>query len=243
ADSGYQLTAQKVKDLTDPIDGLIIASPANPTGSIIPQAELSEIVAYCEQKGIRIVSDEIYDRITYTGAVASVSALTDKAAIINSFSKFYMMPGWRLGWALMPEALSSIAHAYMSNFFLTPPSLSQEAGLAAFSCTEELQAQVDVYARNRTQLLEALPAMGITDIAPPDGAFYIYGRVDQWTDDSRDFCMKLLEDTGVATASGVDFDPVDGHRFMRLSFAVQEHEVAEAADRLSAWLSQQPRIR
>lgn len=240
-DTGFQLTAEKIAALPSPVQGLIIASPANPTGSIIPKAELAKIVAVCAGRGIRIVSDEIYDRITYTGRASSVSMLTEDAAIVNSFSKYYMMPGWRLGWALMPKDKAADAHAYMSNFFLTPPSLSQAAGLAAFSCTEALDAQIEIYRRNRARLLEALPTFGITDIAPPDGAFYIYGRVDQWTDDSRELCMKLLEETGVATSSGVDFDPVDGRKFIRLSFAVTEDEVSEAVERLSAWFPNQPR--
>ena len=237
ATTGFRLTASMV-DAVDPAPaGLIVASPANPTGSVIPRAQLEAIVEVCMRKGIRIISDEIYNLISYEGAAASLCELTDTAAVVNSFSKFYAMPGWRLGWAVMPEELAPRAHAYMSNFFLTPPSLSQAAGLAALRATEELHRHVEVYRRNRARLLAALPELGLREIAPPDGAFYIYTRVDHLTDDSRSLCLGLLEDTGVATASGIDFDPEEGHRFMRFSFAVSEAELAEALERITPWFA------
>ena len=235
ASTRYQLTADMLAGLDPAPDGVIVASPANPTGSIIPSGEMEKIAAVCQERGIRIISDEIYIRLSYGEPAASMTQFTDDAFVVNSFSKFYLMPGWRLGWVVVPEAYRDRARAYMSNFFLTPPSLSQEAGLAAFSCTEELEAHLDVYARNRERLLAALPTLGISEMAPPDGAFYLYGRVDQLTEDSRELCLELLKDTGVATASGVDFDPVEGHRFMRFSFAVTEREVEDALERITPW--------
>jgi len=238
AGTGYQLTAEVIERLGPAPQGLIIASPANPTGSVISNDEMREIAAVCERKNIRIISDEIYARLSYVGPVASMTEFSANACIINSFSKFYAMPGWRLGWAVLPDDLAVRGHAYMSNFFLTPPSLSQAAGLVAMAGEEELGRHVEMYERNRAQLLEALPALGLSDIAPPDGAFYLYGRVDHLTDDSRDLCMQLLADTGVATASGVDFDPVDGKHFMRFSFAVDESALAEALERITPWFAQ-----
>jgi aspartate/methionine/tyrosine aminotransferase len=157
------------------------------------------------------------------------------ALIVNSFSKYYSMVAWRLGWLVAPDDLKDAAHARMSNFFLTPPSLSQHAALVAMDCTDELQGHVEVYRANRALLLDALPAMGLNSIAPPDGAFYIWADIGRLTGDSLGFCERLLRETGVATAPGVDFDPVDGRRFIRFSFAVSTAETREAIGRLTPW--------
>ncbi|MFM9935518.1 MAG: pyridoxal phosphate-dependent aminotransferase, partial [Novosphingobium sp.] len=161
------------------------------------------------------------------------------ALIVNSFSKYFSMPGWRLGWLTVPPADVKAARARMGNLFLTPPSLSQHAGLVALDCQEELDGHVLTYARNRDLLLAALPAMGLARIAPPDGAFYVYADIGHLTDDSMAFCMRLLEDTGVATAPGIDFDPEGGHRFMRFSFAVSTPQVEEAIARITPWFQAQ----
>jgi aspartate/methionine/tyrosine aminotransferase len=159
------------------------------------------------------------------------------ALVVNSFSKYFSMAGWRLGWLVVPPALIGAARARMGNLFLTPPSLAQHAGLVAFDCREELEGHVAAYARNRALLLDALPAMGLRRIAPPDGAFYIYADIGHLTEDSLGFCTDLLQDTGVATAPGIDFDPVDGRRFMRFSFAVSTDRVEQAIARLGRWLA------
>ena len=159
--------------------------------------------------------------------------------MINSFSKYYSMAGWRLGWLVVPPDLVGAARALMGNLFLTPPSLAQHAGLAAMDCREELEGHVRNYARNRALMLEALPGMGLTRIAPPDGAFYIYADLGHLTDDSLAFCEKMLRETGIATAPGIDFDPVNGNRFVRFSFAVSTAEVEEALARLGPWLAGQ----
>jgi aspartate/methionine/tyrosine aminotransferase len=159
--------------------------------------------------------------------------------VVNSFSKYFSMPGWRLGWLVVPEDLVDQARARMGNLFLTPPSLSQHAGLVALDCGEELDGHVRTYARNRDLLLAALPAMGLARIAPPDGAFYVYADVGHLTQDSMAFCIRLLEETGVATAPGIDFDPVDGHRFVRFSFAVSTPLVEEAIARMVPWFQAQ----
>jgi aspartate/methionine/tyrosine aminotransferase len=163
-----------------------------------------------------------------------------EAMIINSFSKYWSMAGWRLGWLLVPPRHVETARAYIGNLFLTPPSLSQHAGLVAMDCAEGLEGHVAVYRANRTRMLEALPSLGLRSIAPPDGAFYIWADIGHLTDDSVTFCELLLRDTGVATAPGVDFDPVDGHRFMRFSFAVSTAEVEEALRRMQPWFAARP---
>ena len=233
----FQITAAAIEALDPAPHGLILASPANPTGTIIPAEELAAIAAVCRRRGIRIVSDEIYHGLSYVGAARSTLQEEPEALIVNSFSKYFSMAGWRLGWLIVPPALIDAARARMGNLFLTPPSLAQHAGLVAFDCRDELEGHIRTYARNRELLLAALPALGLRRIAPPDGAFYIYADIGHLTDDSMDFCMRLLLDTGVATAPGVDFDPVDGHRFMRFSFAVSTDRVEEALRRIAPWFA------
>ena len=236
-DEHYQLTAAALAALDPAPTGVIIASPANPTGSIIPPEELAEIVAVCRQRGIVIVSDEIYHGLTYVGRTPSVLEFDPDAFVINSFSKYWSMAGWRLGWLLMPENHIEQARAYMGNLFLTPPSLSQHAGLVAMDQHEVLEGHIEVYRTNRALMLDALPALGLKSIAPPDGAFYIWADIGHLTDDSVAFCEQLLRDTGVATAPGVDFDPVEGHHFMRFSFAVSTAEVEDALSRIRPWFA------
>jgi aspartate/methionine/tyrosine aminotransferase len=236
---GYQITAAALAALDPAPDGVIIASPANPTGTVIAPEEMAAIAAVCRARGIRIVSDEIYQGITYGAPALSMLPFDGEAIVVNSFSKYFSMPGWRLGWLVAPPELVDQARARMGNLFLTPPSLSQHAGLAALDCAEELDGHVRTYARNRDLLLAALPAMGLARIAPPDGAFYVYADVGHLTQDSMAFCIRLLEDTGVATAPGIDFDPVDGHRFVRFSFAVSTPLVEEAIARMIPWFQAQ----
>lgn len=236
---GYQITAAALEALDPAPDGVIIASPANPTGTVIPPAEMAAIAQVCRARGIRIVSDEIYQGITYGEPASSMLPFDRETIVVNSFSKYFSMPGWRLGWLVVPEDLVDQARARMGNLFLTPPSLSQHAGLAALDCGEELDGHVRTYARNRDLLLAALPAMGLARIAPPDGAFYVYADVGHLTQDSMAFCIRLLEETGVATAPGIDFDPVDGHRFVRFSFAVSTPLVEEAIARMVPWFQAQ----
>ena len=233
----FQITAAAIAALDPAPRGLIIASPANPTGTIIPPEELAAIATLCRQRGIRIISDEIYHGLTYVGPARSMLQDEPEALIVNSFSKYFSMAGWRLGWLVVPPSLIDAARARMGALFLTPPSLAQHAGLIAFDCREELEGHIRTYARNRDLLLAALPALGLRRIAPPDGAFYVYADIGHLTDDSMAFCMRLLEDTGVATAPGIDFDPVEGHRFMRFSFAVSTDRVEEALRRIGPWFA------
>lgn len=231
----YQLTAAGLATLDPAPDGVIIASPANPTGTIISADELQAIARVCSERHIKIISDEIYHGLSYVGPARSMLEFEADTLIVNSFSKYFSMVGWRLGWLLVPLANLARARAYYGNLFLTAPSLSQHAALAALDCKQELDAHVAVYARNRQLLLNALPTLGLDAIAPPDGAFYIYADVRRFTDDSSEFCKEMLLATGVATAPGIDFDPVDGRHFIRMSFAVSTTEVGDALRRLARW--------
>lgn len=234
-DERFQVTAAALAELDPAPDGLIIASPANPTGTIIPPDELAAIAEVCRARNIRIISDEIYHGLSFGAAAQSMLEHDPAALVVNSFSKYFSMAGWRLGWLVVPQDLIGAARARMGNLFLTPPVLAQHAGLVAFDCQDELDGHVRNYARNRALMLDALPAMGLTRMAPPDGAFYIYADISHLTDDSLAFCERLLRDTGVATAPGVDFDPVAGHHFIRFSFAVSTPLVDEAIRRMTPW--------
>lgn len=236
----FQLSAAALEALEPAPQGVIIASPANPTGTIIPKDELAAIAEVCQRRGIRIISDEIYHGLSYGPKIHSMLEFAPGAYVVNSFSKYFSMAGWRLGWLVSPEEGVARTNAYIGNLFLTAPSLAQHAGLIAMDSRDELEGHLAVYRKNRQLMLDALPRLGLEKIAPPDGAFYIYADVSRFTDDSLSFCLKLLEETGVATAPGVDFDPVDGGRFMRFSFALSTPEIEEALARLEPWFRAQP---
>ena len=238
-ESRFQLTAAHLAALDPAPAGVIVASPANPTGTIIPAAEMAAIAEVCRARGIRIISDEIYHGLSYVDPARSMLEFEPDALVINSFSKYFSMAGWRLGWLLSSAEHAPRPRAYASNLFLTPPVLSQHAALAAMDSREELEGHVAVYRANRALLLDALPKLGLRAIAPPDGAFYIYADIGHLTDESLVFCKQLLRDTGVATAPGIDFDPVEGRRFIRFSFAVSTCEVEDALYRITPWFAAQ----
>lgn len=231
----YQLAASHIAALDPAPKGVIVASPANPTGTIIPDAELKAIAEVSRARGAIVISDEIYHGLSYVGPAATMLAHDPAAFIIGSFSKYFSMVAWRLGWLLAPEDKAERARAFCGNMFLTAPSLSQHAGVAALEATEELERHVDVYRTNRDLVLKALPRLGLDRIAPPDGAFYVYVDVGHLTNDSLAFCKEVLEATGVALAPGIDFDPVEGRRYIRISFAVSTAETEEALRRLEPW--------
>jgi aspartate/methionine/tyrosine aminotransferase len=235
----FQLNAAQIEALEPAPAGLIIASPANPTGTIIDAAELAAIAQVCARRGIRIISDEIYHGLSYVGRTHSLLEYAPNALIVNSFSKYFSMAGWRLGWLVAPDDLVDAARARMGNLFLTPPSLAQHAGLAALDDVETLEGHVATYRANRDIMLEALPRFGLSRIAPPDGAFYIYAFTGHLSDDSMSLAHDLLSATGVATAPGIDFDPTNGHQHLRFSFAVSTPEVHEAVKRMEPWFARQ----
>ncbi|MCW2787623.1 MAG: aspB [Marmoricola sp.] len=236
----FQPTVDLVAAVPGPIAGLVIASPANPTGTMIAPAELAALAAWCEQNGVRLISDEIYHGITYGGETPTSSAWqTSRTGVIfGSFSKYFSMTGWRLGWMVVPEDLRRPVDVLTGNFTICPPVLSQYAALAAFTPAsyEELDGHVTRYAGNRALLLEGLPRLGIDRLAPADGAFYVYADIGHLTDDSYGWCQQLLARTGVAMAPGIDFDTRRGNEFVRLSFAGSAEEITRGLDRLESWL-------
>lgn len=239
----FQPTVEQLQELPD-IKGLVVASPANPTGTMLLPSELAALAAYCEVERIQLISDEIYHGIEYApltgGASLARSAweTSREAVVFSSFSKYFSMTGWRIGWMLAPDRLRRAVDVLTGNFTICPPVIAQRACLAAFDDASyaELDGHVSRYAENRKLLLDGLPRIGITDLAPADGAFYVYADVGHLTDDTMRFAHELLARTGVAVAPGVDFDTVDGPRSIRLSFAGPGAHIEQALERLSTVL-------
>ena len=240
-DTRFQPTVEMLAALDPPVRGLVIASPANPTGTVLPPEQLAAIASWCEQSGVQLVSDEIYHGLVYPGAPPTSCAweTSREAIVINSFSKYFAMTGWRLGWLLVPTALQRAVDRLTGNFSICPPTLAQLAAVAAFTpeSIAEAESLVEQYTANRELLLRGLPAIGLDKLAPADGAFYVYADVSDYSTDSLAFCEKLLADTGVAIAPGVDFDTVHGGAYVRLSFAGPRSDIEEALRRMGPWLA------
>jgi aspartate/methionine/tyrosine aminotransferase len=215
--------------------GLIIASPSNPTGTMITPDELKSLVAFCDANSVRLISDEIYHGITYGTVAETAVTLSDDVIVINSFSKYFSMTGWRIGWMIVPEDLLRSIECLAQNLFISAPSLSQIAGLAAFECREELDQNVKRYTVNRELLLRELPKSGFSNLASADGGFYIYADVGTLTNNSSEFCERMLAEVGIAATPGTDFDPTRGHRYLRFSFSGEASVMVEAAARLYEW--------
>jgi aspartate/methionine/tyrosine aminotransferase len=239
----FQPTVAQLEELHD-IKGLVVASPANPTGTMLLPAELAAIAAWCEERGIQLISDEIYHGIEYAPLDGepplsrSAWETSREAVVFSSFSKYFSMTGWRIGWMLVPERLRRPADVLTGNFTICPPAIAQHAAIKAFDDASyaELDGHVARYAGNRSLLLEGLPRLGIERLAPADGAFYAYADVGHLTDDSMAFCHDLLARTGVAVAPGIDFDTEVGNRFIRFSFAGKREDVAVGLERLGRYL-------
>ncbi len=238
-DTRYQPTVAMLEALPKPPAGLVVASPSNPTGTIIDADELAELAAWCAASNCLLISDEIYHGISFGRPCASAREFGTDAVVVGSVSKYHSMTGWRLGWLLLPPALRRPVELLQSNLAICAPAVSQAAAMAAFTpeAAEELDAHVARYARNRELLLHRLPELGITTFAPPDGAFYAWCDIGHLTSDSLAWCADLLAATGVALAPGIDFDLAGGGRMMRLSFCGSTEELDEAIDRLAAHLS------
>jgi aspartate/methionine/tyrosine aminotransferase len=234
--SHYQPTAEGIAAASGRLDGLVVASPANPTGTMIGAGDLARLAAFCRDRQIRLVSDEIYHGITYETAAATARAFGPETIVVNSFSKYYCMTGWRLGWMLVPPDLARSVECLAQNFYISPPALSQLAAVPAFACRAELDGHVARYRTNRDILIAAMTAAGLSRFAPAEGAFYLYVDVSELTRDSEPLCRRLLAETGVAITPGRDFDPLFGGRWVRLSFAGATDQVAEAARRMTDWL-------
>lgn len=223
--------------LPDGLAGLIVASPGNPTGTMLGRAEISDLAAACSARGIALVSDEIYHGLHYGAPAVSALEVTDEVYVINSFSKYFSMTGWRVGWMVVPEAHVRRIERLAQNMFICPPHPSQIAALAALDATAELEANRAVYAENRRLMLERLPQAGFDRIAPPDGAFYIYADVSDLTTDSRALAAEILHGAGVAVTPGLDFDPGRGHGFLRFSYARATADIVDGLDRLARFMA------
>ncbi len=220
------------------LQGLMVASPANPSGTMLDRAALSALMEGAAAQGASFISDEIYHGIEYEAKAVTALEISDDAYVINSFSKYFSMTGWRLGWMVVPEDHVRVIERLAQNFFICPPHASQIAALAAMDCADELQANMDVYRANRALMLEGLPRAGFDRIAPPDGAFYVYADVSHLTDDSRAFAAEILEHAGVAVTPGLDFDPVRGHGTIRFSYARATEDIAEGLRRLAKFMAE-----
>lgn len=219
-----------------PIKGVLFASPANPTGAVIPESELREIVETGRELGIALISDEIYHRLNYRSPDITALSLDPDVMVINSFSKYYCMTGWRIGWMVLPEKLVRPIERIAQSLYISAPALSQVAAVHAFEATKTLEEIKSRYARNRAHLLEALPALGFDIAAPMDGAFYAYCDVSRRTNDSMAFARRMIHEAHVAATPGHDFDPRQGERYMRFSYAGRYDDMVEATERLKRWL-------
>ena len=218
------------------LDGLIVASPANPSGTMLDHAALSDLIAACAAAGTSFVSDEIYHGIQYEGRAVSALEISDDVYVINSFSKYFSMTGWRVGWMVVPQDHVRTIERLAQNMFICPSHPSQVAALAALDCRDELEANLEVYRKNRALMIEGLPKAGFTKFAPPDGAFYIYADVSDYTDDSRAFAAEILEHAGVAVTPGLDFDSKRGHTTVRFSYARSTGDIIEGIARLTRFM-------
>ena len=242
----FQPSVAMLERLDPPPDGLIVASPCNPAGTMLHPDELAGVAAWCDGAGVRLISDEIYHGLNYDSAIATVgsvsgsalataAALSPSAIVVNSFSKYFAMTGWRVGWLVLPEDLIRPVERLAQNLFISAPHVSQIVAEAAFDCHDELQANVARYRRSRDHLLRALPEAGFARLAPAEGAFYLFADITDRSNDSAAFCTRMLAEAGIAATPGIDFDHARGNRFLRFSYCGPEAHMREAAARLKTW--------
>ena len=219
-----------------PLKGVVIASPANPTGTMMDADALTRLIAVAEAEGIRVISDEIYHGLDYAFAAETAANTSERVVVINSFSKYFCMTGWRVGWMVVPDALVRPSERLQGNLAISVPTLAQIAAEAAFDGREEMEAVKHGYEENRRILTEGLPKAGLDKFLPVDGAFYLYADISRFSDDSLDFAKRMLNEADVAATPGIDFDPVNGRRFLRFCYAGSAAEMREAAERIGNWL-------
>ena len=234
-DTRFQPSVAMLEGIDPPPDGLIVASPCNPAGTMLHPEELAAIAAWCEAHGVRLISDEIYHGLHYESAIATAASFSASAVVVNSFSKYFSMTGWRIGWLVLPEDLVRPVERLAQNLFISAPHISQIVAEAAFDCEDELLANIARYRRSRDHLLRTLPQAGFTRLSPAEGAFYLFADISDRSNDSVAFCKRMLAEVGVAVTPGVDFDHARGNRFLRFSYCGPEADMQEAADRLKAW--------
>ena len=241
AEMGFTLTPESLERAATragrPLKGVLLASPANPTGTVTGKAKLKVLADYCRAQSIAFISDEIYHGLTFAGEETSALEVANDAIVINSFSKYYCMTGWRIGWMVLPEKQVRAFERIAQSLYISPPELSQIAAQAALGAHEELDGYKRAYAANRDLLLDRLPRIGFSIASPMDGAFYAYADVSRFTNDSMAFARRMLAEINVAATPGFDFDPVEGHRTMRFSYAGSPDEMAEALDRIARGLA------
>ncbi len=235
ASTRFQPTVELL-EAAGPLDGVIVASPSNPTGTVLSPAELGNLVAWCDENDVRFISDEIYHGLTYDNTeTVTATSLSDNAIVINSFSKYFSMTGWRVGWAVLPDELTTRFDRLAQNLVICPTAISQYMAVAALDCREELDQHLVRYTENRQILLDGLPKAGMTDLAPADGAFYIWARTDHLAADSKLLAAEWLRMLGVAATPGIDFHPTQGHKYMRFSFCGSPETMRGAVDALQKW--------
>ena len=243
AETRWSITSDALLALhrAQPLKGVIVASPANPTGTMMPAAGLADLIRCAEDAGIVVISDEIYHGLDYAFAAESAARLTDDAIIVNSFSKYFCMTGWRIGWMVLPPSLVRVVDRLQGNLAISVPTLSQIAAEAAFDAHAELTQVKYGYEENRRILVDGLPRAGLDAFLPVDGAFYLYADVSRFSADSFAFATRMLEEAGVAATPGIDFDPLHGKNFLRLCYAGSSEEMHEAVQRIGTWLKDAPR--
>jgi aspartate/methionine/tyrosine aminotransferase len=247
AASRFQLTApvlERAVEESGPVDGVVVASPSNPTGTMLSSDELAALVAWCGARDIQLISDEIYHGITYGDGASTALAHDDReqVVVLSSFSKYFSMTGWRLGWLVLPPHLVTPVERLAQNLTVAPPTLAQLAAVHAFDACDELDAHVERYARNRAVLLDGLAHAGFTEVAPADGAFYLWVDVRHLDVDSHTLCARWLDEIGVAATPGIDFDPARGGDFVRFSFSGATDDMTEAMRRLASWAAANGRV-
>jgi aspartate/methionine/tyrosine aminotransferase len=234
-ESRFQPNIAMLQKLDPPPDGLIVASPCNPAGTMLHRDELAAIAAWCDGAGVRLISDEIYHGLNYDSPITTAASLGSSAVVVNSFSKYFSMTGWRIGWLILPDDLVRPVERLAQNLFISAPHISQVAAEAAFDCHAELAENVARYRRSRDHLLRALPEAGFDRLSPAEGAFYLFADITRRSNDSVAFCARMLAEVGVAVTPGVDFDHGRGNRFLRFSYCGPEADMREAVARLRAW--------
>jgi len=238
AETRYVLTPDLLREAHArmPLAGVLVASPANPSGTVMRPAALAGLIEAAHELGLRFISDEIYHGLVYDGIAETALATSPEAIVVNSFSKYYCMTGWRIGWMVLPESMVRPVERIAQNLYISPPEISQIAAIAAFDSRPELEAIKSSYAENRRILLDRLPPIGFDEFHPVDGAFYVYASVRRFANDSVDFARRMLAEAGVAATPGLDFDRANGHGWIRFSFAGTTPDMVEAMERLADWL-------
>jgi aspartate/methionine/tyrosine aminotransferase len=231
----FQPSIAMLEALDPPPAGLIVASPCNPAGTMLHRDELAAIAVWCDRNGVRLISDEIYHGLHYDSPIVSAAEFSDSAVVVNSFSKYFSMTGWRVGWLVLPPDLARPVERLAQNMFISAPYISQVAAEAAFNCQDELRANVARYRRSRDHLLATLPGAGFNRLSPAEGAFYLFADISERSNDSAAFCARMLHEAGVAVSPGVDFDRTRGSRFVRFSYCGPEEDMQAAAARLRSW--------